>query len=250
MEIKCVNCGAVYEEGSHYCPYCGHITPENAEAKYMESLEDIRDDLSELEDDGEEAVVAEGRSLVKKIVITVALVIGLLVIALCIYNIPRAIKDKANAKWQVENYPKFQKIYDEGDYETLLKEYDKAKQDDKPVYGFNHSAFCEALGVIEDAKEALSYIESDEEADDYWRIELFCVEMKCFAFEYKYGLTSDEKEILKEMAEPYMDDATLRYALTSEELDKWMEKAKNDAGNIYYTDCKKYLKDKGMLKEG
>ncbi|MBQ4231838.1 MAG: hypothetical protein II699_01040 [Lachnospiraceae bacterium] len=249
MEIRCVNCGAYYEEGSYDCPYCGHITPDNAEAKYMDALEDIKDDLHELADDGEEAAIEEGKSLAKRILIPVFIFLLILGVCALIFVVPKTIKNKANAKWQVVNYARFQQMYNDEDYDTLLDEYLKAKADEKPVYGFKHAAFCDALDVLNKAKNAYDYVDSKESVDDYWNIELFYNEMKCFAFDYEYGLTVKERDMVKEKAEPYKDDATLRYGLSSAELDEWMKKIEEEKGYVSYTDCREYLEKKGMIKE-
>ncbi len=249
MEVRCVNCGAYYEEGSYNCPYCGYITPENAEAKYMNTLDGIKDNLEELADDGEEAAVAESKSIVKRVVILIIIVLAILGVCALIFVVPKKIKEEANSRWAVVNYPRFQQLYDDGDYDTLLVEYRTAKADEKPVYGFKHAAFCDALGVIESAETAYKYVDSNESVDNYWNIELFYNEMKCYAFDCGYGLTEQEKKMLKEKAQTYLDDATLRYGLTSAELDEWMEKAKKDSGYISYTDCKDYLVKKGIIEE-
>ena len=38
-EIECPNCGAVFEAKEPKCPYCGHINPMGAEAKFLRDLE-------------------------------------------------------------------------------------------------------------------------------------------------------------------------------------------------------------------
>ena len=48
-EIECTNCGAVFDAGEPKCPYCGHINPMGAEAKFLRDLEDTRKDLDHLE---------------------------------------------------------------------------------------------------------------------------------------------------------------------------------------------------------
>ncbi|MCR4717607.1 MAG: zinc ribbon domain-containing protein [Lachnospiraceae bacterium] len=248
MEIKCVNCGALFDDKEHYCPYCGHITAEEAEEKYMESLEDIREDLGEMADDGQEAAIDESVSVLKKIFKTVAIILIIFFIILIGFFLTKKVFNKSDADWQVKNYPKYESLYQEGKYEELLELYIKDKNDKKPVYAFKHSAFVEGLATIDSAKTAMKYVDS-KTADDYWFTELLYDEMKCYAFEYQYGITADDLEILKEMAKDFYTDLSDRYGISDEELDSWLLRIKENDGIVRFTECEKYVKDKGLVED-
>ena len=47
-EIECTNCGAVFDAGEPKCPYCGHINPMGAEAKFLRDLEKTRKELNQI----------------------------------------------------------------------------------------------------------------------------------------------------------------------------------------------------------
>ena len=48
-EIECPNCGAVFEAKEPKCPYCGHINPMGAEAKFLRDLEKTRKDMDQVD---------------------------------------------------------------------------------------------------------------------------------------------------------------------------------------------------------
>lgn len=58
-KITCPACGAEYEDTLPKCPYCDLINYKGAEKEYLEKLEGVRQDMSELADVPEEAVKAE-----------------------------------------------------------------------------------------------------------------------------------------------------------------------------------------------
>lgn len=48
MKVICPHCGAGYDFAKRHCPYCGTLTPEAAEAEFMDSMEVIKDDMEAL----------------------------------------------------------------------------------------------------------------------------------------------------------------------------------------------------------
>ena len=81
-EIVCPNCGAAFEAKEPKCPYCGHINPMGAEAKFLRDLEGTRKELDRVDDEAREAYGAEikkGAGSAVKAVIIAAIIIALLV---------------------------------------------------------------------------------------------------------------------------------------------------------------------------
>lgn len=46
--IQCQSCGAGFDPSEPKCPYCGTMYEPGAEARYMEHLGDIREDMEDL----------------------------------------------------------------------------------------------------------------------------------------------------------------------------------------------------------
>ena len=63
-EIECPNCGAVFEAKEPKCPYCGHINPMGAEAKFLRDLEKTRKDMDQVDDEARKAyaIIATGEA--------------------------------------------------------------------------------------------------------------------------------------------------------------------------------------------
>ena len=78
-EIECPNCGAVFEAKEPKCPYCGHINPMGAEAKFLRDLEKTRKDMDQVDDEARKAYGTEIKKGAKSTAKTV-LIVGLTVL--------------------------------------------------------------------------------------------------------------------------------------------------------------------------
>jgi uncharacterized membrane protein YvbJ len=81
VKIRCRSCGAEFDDSLAACPYCGAVNEKGAEKEYMDKLDDIHDDMSELSDDGIEQA-AETTKKTGKIIAIAAIVTVLLVVVI------------------------------------------------------------------------------------------------------------------------------------------------------------------------
>lgn len=125
--MKCPNCGAEFEVSESECPYCGYINPGGAEAKFMRGLEDKRRELDKVDDEAREDYKSEFKkdagSTAKKIIIA-AVIIGLLILGFIamdrmIFN--RNQDAKAEMVWEHENFPIYDEMYKNEEYEELME---------------------------------------------------------------------------------------------------------------------------------
>lgn len=88
----CINCGAEINASDTKCPYCGYINEEGAEKAYMDRLNDIRNDLDSVD---EEAAAEYGKDygrVLKLILITLAVLLAVPGITLCVKLAERSKK--------------------------------------------------------------------------------------------------------------------------------------------------------------
>lgn len=128
-EIECPNCGAVFEARDAKCPYCGHINPMGAEAKFLRDLEHTRKQLDKVDDEAKETYKGEmkrgTRSAVKTIII-VAIVIALLIVG---YRIMENTMFYYGFKgdyakelsWEHEAFEEYDELYEAGKYDELME---------------------------------------------------------------------------------------------------------------------------------
>ena len=150
-EIECPNCGAVFEAKEPKCPYCGHINPSGAEAKFLRDLEGTRKKLDKVDDEarsgyGEE--VKRGAGSVVKIAVVAAVIIAIL--AGVIYLMNKAIFDYGfkgdyaeELTWQHETFEEYDELYEAGKYEELMERIAEDGEDHEVWNWENYDEFMD-----------------------------------------------------------------------------------------------------------
>jgi hypothetical protein len=128
-EIECPNCGATFEAREPKCPYCGHINPAGAEAKFLRDLEGTRKKLDKVDDEarsGYGAEVKRGAGSVVKIAVIAAVIIAVLAGVIHIMN--NTIFDYGfkgdyaeELTWEHEAFEEYDELYEAGKYEELME---------------------------------------------------------------------------------------------------------------------------------
>ena len=89
-QIKCPNCGAVFEVREDKCPYCGYINLGGAEAKFLRDLEETRKKLDVVDDEArqeyKDEMKAGGKHVVKLIMIVYVVILVLVGVFLGVTN--------------------------------------------------------------------------------------------------------------------------------------------------------------------
>lgn len=128
-EIECPNCGAVYEAGEAKCPYCGHIDPMGAEAKFLRDLEGTRKKLDSVDDEAKQAYSGEikkGARSTVKVILIVAIVIAILVGVVHVLNNTMFYYGfkgdyQKELAWEHERFLEYDVMLDNGEYEKLME---------------------------------------------------------------------------------------------------------------------------------
>lgn len=248
MKIRCRSCGAEFDDSLAACPYCGAVNEKGAEKEYMDKLDDIHDDMSELSDDGIEQA-AETTKKTGKIIAIAAIVTVLLVVVIAVIGIMSKAKKtelmRQQTIWQNQNFKKFDSLYEAGDYDKLFAEIESHKDDEAfTMYRWDHYDFYNTYVYCAASDSSRSALASGEiQANDKNNASLLYGEMRV---RYNYTsedlLKDDEKFYLAESAERSINDLKERWSIDDSNFDStWEELA--DGRYLNYNDVKKYIKE-------
>ena len=128
-EIECPNCGAVFESKEPKCPYCGHINPAGAEAKFLRDLEKTRKDLDGVDEEAKAAYSGEinkGAKSVLKTVAIVAIVIavligGFFILEKTLFNYDYKGNYAEELAWEHEAFEEYDELFEAKKYDELLE---------------------------------------------------------------------------------------------------------------------------------
>ena len=182
-QTVCPNCGAVFSVDEARCPYCNALNPTGAEKAYMEALDDLKNETSELPDEAEDDFEADlGRDAKK----TVAIVCIILAAIASLFLVTTCM-DKHSERQQLEAYQareafraqyfeEFDRLYEAGD-DDALSAYVWSLSDDPgfdALFSWKHVDFLEVHDDWEGLKSASELIESGEATlDDYtWSVSI------------------------------------------------------------------------------
>ena len=151
MIIKCENCGAEIDENEPKCPYCGALNEIGGEREYMEKLDDIREDMEELPEEVDHETKKELKRSVKLIRNAALITIGVILILVGIefgYNfihehfLFKQPSQKETMRWQSENFPILDEMYDAGDFDAIVELMDTLTDEDSvgtyALYDWKH----------------------------------------------------------------------------------------------------------------
>lgn len=251
---KCPNCGAKIEALATSCPYCGYINVEGAEKKYMDELEEVRSKLDVVDDEAREDYAKGLGSIVKVIAIVVTVMICIIAIILTVYLRSKAKKADADLHsgedilaemtWKKENYPKFDKLYEDKDYEGLYETIDYVRTvEDHRIYDWQHYDFFEAYCTYYYATDICETI--DKQGWDENRGGLVTYECLSYIYEIgegKRGLDDDESERLSPYISEMKDIAANRLMITPDRYEEVKKEVCDEYGNLSLDACDAYAK--------
>lgn len=192
--IKCPNCGAEIENEVTKCPYCGYINVTGAEKKYMDDLEDIKEDLASVQEEPVKALKAGFSKGTKVIVWTIGILLALVIVyAVLLFLQTRdkpklflTAEDEAFASaYRVIAGEQLQAAYENRDIEQMAKIYDKAYSEDRVnLWGDPHYETAYAASCYVKLKNCLPNLDKEKMS----KHEAEQITYYCFYFYYRaYG---------------------------------------------------------------
>ena len=126
--VTCPSCGGTFPEMLPKCPYCETLNPKGAQKAYMDQLEQMRGDMSEMADDVEENYTRQLKksgSRMGRIFLVVLILIGALaalMIGMSAYDRVRDAREtKAELAFRKAHFADLDAIYAQGDDDAVLE---------------------------------------------------------------------------------------------------------------------------------
>lgn len=172
----CPSCGAEFADWARKCPYCGTVNEHVDEELYMEHLEELRNRLDRVDEESEEAYrenVKSSAGRIGKILLLIFLASVLVAAGVFWYQAAanrRYEKEMAAVReWERKEFPKLDALYEKGEYDSLLREFDAYLMDrDTPsnMYGWSHFTFVnDYYGAVRDIRAVREDLRAKKEID-------------------------------------------------------------------------------------
>ena len=240
--VICRSCGADYSAKLPNCPYCGTMNLPAAESAYMNKLEHMRRDLEGLGGLAGHQTKTGLRTMRRKLLLAGAILCFVIAVLFGIHlhrERAEAQQEREEYLWQRDAFAEMDACYAAGDYESLLQLYYDAQVAGHRVWQFKHSAFCDFLMIIENAKYSLREYE-----DDGGELELlFRDEIYLYQLDVLQNLSTEERAILERLRAPLLEDLDERFHLTDDEIAAFKKTLARE-GYISYDDCKRFLEER------
>lgn len=247
-KMRCNSCGGIFEDNLAKCPYCGSMNIGGAEAEYMDKLDDVREDMEDLEDvpmeETRKEFVKQGRFL-KKTFGILLIIVGIIAVIIGVEEWNGSAYEREAKKdylWQQENFPIFDKLYEEGKYRELIEVLYSDQNAKKPVWKWSHYKFVGAYFATENLADILeeeSLGTSKMEILDYEAI--LNTELTVMGFLQDEKNPEEDKEILMKYAKQALQDFEERWNMTPEEKDTYINTVIKNGGYISFEDCKLFV---------
>ena len=255
--IVCSNCGGKFQEELPQCPYCGQIYVPGAEMEYMEELQDIKDNLSEVEEASTQVYQNEIKKNARKtgviifaLVIVILLGCGLLWSASHLFSYEESEEEiKERILWERKHFPMLDEWYAAEEYQKILDFMEEAYEEHGYyIYDWEHYHFVSHYEHWKTCMDIQKRILAKEEITDFDAGELLYCGMSVLYYAGEnsgYTLkTYGEKDIeqlnqWKQDIEDIFYD-TLQYS--KQELDALTKKLYKD-GFLSYEACRKHREE-------
>lgn len=125
--MKCSNCGADVDNLTDRCPHCNAMLYPGAEKKYMDELDDMKDDLKQMSKHPFKSIL-RGCSCVG----IITMIVVFLVITILLIHQRKELESERKQEmldeqvqyemlmWENEQFPKLDAWYDDKDYESII----------------------------------------------------------------------------------------------------------------------------------
>lgn len=244
-KIICRQCGAEIKPGTAVCPYCGSAYAPEAEREYMRRLHEIREDLDDVGDTGIEISRNEIGTTGKRTALIVGFIIAAGAALFIFFGLHRSRENRENRReyaWRQEHLQELDKLFEEGDFDTLISSFEKARDEGHDLYDWKHYQFCtfwEEAAYIDlnlEARQAGCFTENDA-------ADLLYQELRIRGFRKRRNIPAGDLEIMASRAEKYQNDLEEIFHLSSEDLETFDRMLERNDGYPEYNACSQYVKD-------
>ena len=143
----CGNCGAEIDDKLTACPYCGAMQYETSEEKYMKDLYNLNDGMEKLDKNARKYII---KSTLKSAgIICAAIAAAVLAGTITGYGSYKSSYDSFSSRkeihqsfdWYNNNINKLNSLYEQGDYDSVVKLTDSYKGKSDVLAKWKHYSF-------------------------------------------------------------------------------------------------------------
>lgn len=251
--VICSFCGGEFDDTLPKCPYCDSTNIKGTELEYMETLEDVREDMGELDsaplEELQDTVKKQGRFL-KKIIVLILAVVAVVTLIVVIVNHGDKKDFKSEYLWQQKYFPQLSQLYDSEEYDAMMKLGVQAKNENPSatLQTWEHYIFYEAYAR---AKLYTSLILLRDEGylseNEYNLLFRSAWDLVCLEEFDRAEFTEKEWETLAPYIELAREALTSDWGLTDGEYQEFLQMAERNYHIVPYDSCDEYVKQ--WLKE-
>lgn len=244
--IVCPSCAAKFGKENAKCPFCGVMYYAGAEKAYMEHLEEVKEELSDLQYVPAEAVkeeVAKVGKLLKRVAIILIVVIAL-IFALIFFLRQRARKqEREDFIYRQANFPTFDEMYENGEYDALAEKYNEALLEGYDMWSWEHRDFISVYGSIQNIENTIAKIDSGAEVLQAEYASLIWDEWNVMMYLGRKVLDEKEQGYIDSIKDIAIEDLKTRWGMSEEELKEWYDRLAADYYIVTYDECEKFARD-------
>ncbi len=245
---QCANCGANYSYREAKCPYCGTVNEIGAERKYMEHLEDIREDLEDIAEIPENVYKEEIKNTGQKIykpILWAAVILAIIIVGYWYFNVHSSSSySKEQLLWEQETFPKLDAWYEAGEYDKIQELF--ANTGDYPLYGWKHYDFMMSYGEYQSVMYYREFLQNGDElskADKGFILydSLYLIHEDACQDSYK-EFTEEEKLLIGEYSKAAKQLLSEDIGLDEPQIEALYQAVSED-GYVDYDKCCEYVKE-------
>lgn len=253
--IRCHNCRALIDIHSEKCEYCGYINESGAEEKYMQSLDEIKEQLDNVDNEALSGYFDEAKSASKKILKIAAIIFAIFLILLVAYIYISKEMDYSTNKsksdeideivWQNDNFDRYDEMYEAGEFEELAAIFSSDEVQGHEIYQWSHYNIINSYSHYVVIRDEYVPILDDGESIENWASSML---FDSFFFYYRVyetdasirkTLSDDDIATLEEIRDYVTDIIYNRFGFTDKELEGFKADGKIlKNGYIDFSDCK------------
>ncbi len=248
----CKECGAEFDEALPSCPYCGALNYIGAEKEYQDSLDELKENLSQMGDDTKEAYHGELKKNRLVLITTFCLLLlGIgIVIGVSLFLSNRsdekyAAEERSRILWRKQYEPVMDAMYEDGDLDGLLVFVEDHSSDTGySAYTWRHMDFLKVYEYYSTFQNDLTELDFSDPADIRWFL-YDAVMIHYYNREGNYDYSDEEKEQLTLWCQEVLDTVYQNIGMTPEEFETFYgEIASDDSLHIPdFRNITKYLKE-------
>lgn len=213
-KILCHSCGGSIDKNIDKCPYCGELNYHGAEKQYMKHLSDVKDDLSDLQNESSNEIKDELANLGRTLKRSLIIIFSIIGVFGAIFGINMAVSRaamkmafednssisspyKGQAMWLADNEENLNQMYDKGLFDEILEFSDDLSGTE--LNAFRHWAHYDFITYYGYLKNYREYTEKENLNNYDLAYMLYDVlELEMVPKHSYIRLTRKESEILEE----------------------------------------------------